>query len=123
VIDALIQVRNFDRQSLRETAGDLAEEDTRLRTRVKEFYRFVRPDIRAVLIGRHASASVSSIRFATSGGVKTSSLERFAMHVSTSGFRPRKRKTHLRAHAVSFGLTGLRRPTRLSSSAGRSWTA
>lgn len=35
----------------------------------------------------HASVSVSSIRFASSGGVNTSSLERFAIHVRTSGLR------------------------------------
>ena len=44
------------------------------------------------LLAAHASASVSSIRFANSGGVNTSSFERFAMHVSTSGLRPRKVK-------------------------------
>lgn len=36
-----------------------------------------------------ASERRSSILFANSGGVKTSSFERFAMQVSTSGFRPR----------------------------------
>ena len=40
----------------------------------------------------HASASVSSIRFANSGGVKTSSFERLAMQLRTSGFRPRSAK-------------------------------
>ena len=44
------------------------------------------------LSAAHASASVSSIRLANSGGVKTSSLERFAMQVSTSGLRPRSVK-------------------------------
>ena len=44
------------------------------------------------LAAAHASASVSSIRLANSGGVKTSSFERFAMHVSTSGLRPRSAK-------------------------------
>ena len=36
----------------------------------------------------HAVSNVSSIRLANSGGVNTSSLDRFAMHVRTSGFRP-----------------------------------
>jgi len=40
----------------------------------------------------HASAMVSSILLANSGGVNTSSLERFAMHVNTSGLRPRSEK-------------------------------
>ena len=44
------------------------------------------------LSAAHASARVSSIRLANSGGVKTSSLERFAMQVSTSGLRPRSAK-------------------------------
>src|ERR1035441_8234751 len=44
------------------------------------------------LLAAHASASVSSIRLANSGGVNTSSLERFAMHVNTSGLRLRKAK-------------------------------
>ena len=43
-------------------------------------------------LAAHASASVSSIRFANSGGVNTSSFDRFAMHVSTSGLRPRNVK-------------------------------
>src|SRR5690606_4557213 len=37
-----------------------------------------------------ASATSSSIRFARSGGVKTSSLDRLAIHVNTSGFRFRR---------------------------------
>ena len=52
----------------------------------------------------HASASVSSIRFANSGGVNTSSFERLAMHVSTSGLRPRSAKLACVAHAASFGV-------------------
>jgi hypothetical protein len=44
------------------------------------------------LSAAHSSASVSSIRLASSGGVNTSSFERFAMHVSTSGLRPRNVK-------------------------------
>ena len=42
----------------------------------------------ATWLAAHTSASVSSMRLASSGGVNTSSLERFAMHVSTSGLRP-----------------------------------
>jgi adenylate cyclase len=51
VIDALIEVWNLGRQSFRETAGDLAQEDTRLRARVEELHRLVRPKTRAVVIG------------------------------------------------------------------------
>ena len=40
-----------------------------------------------LLSSAHACVSVSKILFASSGGVKTSSLERLAMHVSTAGFR------------------------------------
>src|ERR1700686_3405664 len=43
-------------------------------------------------LAAHASASVSSIRLANSGGVNTSSLERFAMQVKTSGLCPRSEK-------------------------------
>src|SRR4051812_3037262 len=39
-----------------------------------------------------AWVSVSSIRLANSGGVNTSSLERLAMQVKTSGLRPRSEK-------------------------------
>jgi len=53
------------------------------------------------VIGRHASASVFSIRLANSGGVNTSSLERFAMHVSTSGYG-RAAPILLHAHTASF---------------------
>ncbi len=45
-----------------------------------------------LLSAAHASARVSTIRLANSGGVNTSSLERFAMHVNTSGLRPRSEK-------------------------------
>src|SRR5206468_12948469 len=41
------------------------------------------------LLAAQASARVSSILLANSGGVNTSSLERFAMQVSTSGLRAR----------------------------------
>lgn len=44
------------------------------------------------LSAAHASVSESSILLANSGGVNTSSLERFAMHDSTSGLRPRSEK-------------------------------
>ena len=52
------------------------------------------------LSAAHASASVSSIRLANSGGVNTSSFERFAMNVSTSGLRPRSAKPALAAHTT-----------------------
>src|SRR5476651_869138 len=45
-----------------------------------------------LLLTAHVSARVSSIVLANSGGVNTSSLERFAMHVNTSGLRPRSAK-------------------------------
>lgn len=39
-----------------------------------------------------ASASVSSMRLANSGGVNTSSFDKLAMQLSTSGLRPRRVK-------------------------------
>ena len=52
VIDALLKVRNLARQALGEAAGDLAQEHARLRARVEERHRLVRPDVRAVVVGR-----------------------------------------------------------------------
>ena len=37
--------------------------------------------------------------------MNTSSLERFAMHVSTSGLRPRSEKLRLTVHTASFGAS------------------
>src|SRR5262249_18501665 len=48
-----------------------------------------------LLLSAQASATVSSIRLANSGGVNTSSLERLAMQVKTSGLRPRSEKLAL----------------------------
>ena len=58
------------------------------------------------LCAAHASAMVSSILLATSGGVKTSSLERFAMQVSTLGCGPQREARLHPTHAEFLHCDG-----------------
>src|SRR5581483_10462421 len=67
VIDAFLKVRYFVRETFVEAAGDLTQEDTRLRTRVEEGHVFIRPNIRAVVtsrpcLGKGVKHSVSELR-------------------------------------------------------------
>jgi len=52
MIYALRQVRNLLLQSLREAAGDLAEEHAGFRAGVQELHRLVGPEVRAIVAGR-----------------------------------------------------------------------
>jgi len=92
MIDALLKVRNFGRQGLGEAACDLSQEYPRLRTRVKESNRAVRPKVRSAIVCRPGVGQSIEYPVGKSGGVNTSSLERFAMQVRTSGLRPRSVK-------------------------------
>ena len=76
VINTLLQIGDGWLQPFQQSFGDLAQKDTRFAGRIKKFG-----------IGELKSSwgSKSSIWFATAGGVKTSSLDRFARQESTSG--------------------------------------
>ena len=72
----------------------------------------VGPDARAVVVGVPTRrARRSSIWFANSGGVKTSSFDRLAMHVSTSGLRLRRLKATCSRHRCTAGDLGDRQGT------------
>ena len=92
VVDALFEVGNLVLEPFVRRLVISRRNTPDFVTRVEERDRLVGPDVRAVVVVCPASASVSSIWLANSGGVKTSSLERFAMQVSTSGLRPRSAK-------------------------------
>jgi hypothetical protein len=85
VIDARFAVRHFGRQSVVETDGDLAqEEQPDFRTRGRGTSRSCPQTSMSLrpVIGLQSpplGQRVPSIRYASSGGVKTSSIERFAI--------------------------------------------
>ena len=105
VIDALLKVRDLVRQALGEAAGDLAQEHARLRARVEEPHRLVRPEVRAAVVGRprlgqrvqHPVRELGRREHLVVREVRDA-----RQHIRVAAAQ---RKASLSAHAASFGAS------------------